>query len=151
MTAEQRMMYSLGHSTMPLEQLAELCKNAGIDLVADIRRFPGSRRNPQFKRENLEAELPEHGIAYVWLGSELGGFRKGGYDEWMATAEFERGLEMLEALDVEHTVGFMCAEAVPWKCHRRFVARALAARGHRVAHLLPDGRIAWEEAPLPDP
>lgn len=141
-------MYSLGHSTVPVEDLVALAKGAGIDLIADIRRFPGSRRNPQFKRENLEVELPTHGIEYRWLGETLGGFRKGGYEPWTTTDDFHRGLAELEELARDHTVGFMCAEAVPWRCHRRFVARALAGRGHRIAHLLPDGRVAWEETPL---
>jgi uncharacterized protein (DUF488 family) len=133
---------------IPLEEFVGLVTGAGVDLVADIRRFPRSRRHPQFSRANLERDLP---IAYEWLGEQLGGFRDGGYEEWMRSSEFARGIEDLERLATEHTVAFMCAEGVPWKCHRLYVARALASRGHRIAHLLPGGRIEWEPSPLAPP
>ena len=133
-------MYSVGHSTVPLERFVALVTGAGVDAIADIRRFPRSRRHPQFNRANLERELP---ITYVWLGEELGGFRDGGYEQWMQSPDFERGIASLEALAAEHTPAFMCAEAVPSRCHRRFVALELASRGHSIAHLQPDGRLEW--------
>ena len=142
------MIYSVGHSVVPLEEFVALVTGAGIDLIADIRRFPRSRRHPHFARANLERELP---IGYEWLGEELGGFREGGYEEWMRSADFKRGIERLEHLAAEHTVAFMCAEGVPWKCHRLYVARALASRGHSVGHLLPGGRIEVEPVPLTPP
>jgi uncharacterized protein (DUF488 family) len=150
-------LYTIGHSTKPLDDFVGLCRDAGIDLVADVRRFPVSRRNPQFTRDRLERSLPEHGIAYVWLGDTLGGFRESGYDAWMASEEFERGLGELERLAQDRTVAFMCAEGAPWKCHRRPDAPsapppawsdALVARGHRVAHVLPDGELAWVQPHL---
>lgn len=146
-------MYSLGHSTRTLDELVELLSSEGVEVLCDIRHFPGSRRNPQFNRDALARDLPEQGIAYLWLGETLGGFRKGGYEAWMETEEFARGIAELEDVAAERTAAFMCAEAVPWKCHRRFVARALARRGHATAHLLAPGRVAWEETPLspPDP
>jgi uncharacterized protein (DUF488 family) len=145
--------YSVGHSTHPLSEFAALCRGAAIDLVCDIRRFPVSRRHPQFRRDNMAARLKAEEIAYVWLGESLGGLRSGPYEDWMATPFFQRGLDELERLAQRHTVGFMCAEGVPDRCHRRFVGRALASRGHRVSHLLPDGRILPEakQLELPDP
>jgi uncharacterized protein (DUF488 family) len=140
--------YSLGHSVHQLDRLIELCTGAGIDLLCDIRRFPRSRRNPQFSRERLERELPGHGISYVWLGETLGGFREGGYEAWMETDSFERGLRELEELAREGITGFMCSEGSPDRCHRRFVANALASRGHRIGHLLPDGAIVWVQPTL---
>ena len=140
--------YSLGHSVHPLEKLAGLCKRAEIDLLCDIRRFPRSRRHPQFARERLENALPQHGLSYEWLGESLGGFRDGGYEAWMRTDEFERGLVTLEEMTRERIVGFMCSEGLPDRCHRRFVAHALVSRGHRVGHLLPDGRIVWVQPSL---
>ena len=141
-------LYSVGHSTVPLERFVALVTGAGVDVVADIRRFPRSRRHPQFGRSNLERGLP---IRYVWLGEELGGFREGGYEDWMTSASFERGIAALEALAADGTPAFMCAEGAPARCHRRFVAVELASRGHQVAHLLPDGRLEWVPAPLTRP
>lgn len=141
-------LYSLGHSTHSIERLVELCRGAGIDLVCDIRRFPQSRRNPHLGRESLERALPERGIGYRWLGAELGGFREGGYEKWMRAPEFAKGIDLLERSARERTVAFMCSEGLPSRCHRRFVADALASRGHDVDHLLPDGRIVSVQPPL---
>lgn len=138
-------LVSLGHSTHTIDRLAEVCRGAGIEVVCDIRRFPRSRRNPHLGRPSLERELQERGIDYVWLGSELGGLREGGYEAWTSSDDFERGIAALEHLAATRVVGFMCSEGVPDRCHRRFVARALASRGHRVSHLLPDGRELPEQ------
>jgi uncharacterized protein (DUF488 family) len=143
-----RSLYTIGHSTKPLDDFVALCERVGVDLIADVRRFPVSRRNPQFTREKLEHSLPERGIAYEWLGDTLGGFREDGYDAWMASEDFTRGLRKLEELAHDHRLAFMCAEGAPWKCHRRFVADALVACGHRVAHVLPDGELAWVQPHL---
>lgn len=146
-------LFTIGHSTQALEAFIALCRGAGIDLIADVRRFPVSRRNPQYTRERLEGSLAEHDVAYEWLGDMLGGYRDGGYEAWMTSPEFARGLDELERLAQERTVAFMCAEGLPWKCHRRFVADAIASRGHRVAHVLPDGALApvQPRLGLPDP
>jgi uncharacterized protein (DUF488 family) len=144
-------VFSVGHSVKAMEELADLLARAGIALVCDIRRFPRSRRNPHFGRESLEQRLPARGIGYEWLGAELGGFREDGYEAWMQAPEFARGLERLEELAAKHTVAFMCSEGLPWKCHRLLVARALAERGHRVSHLLPDASVVEEATPLLPP
>lgn len=78
----------------------------------------------------------------------LGGFREGACEEWMSSGEFAGGLGELERLAGSNVAAFMCAEGVPGRCHRRFVSRALVARGHRVSHLLPDGRTVSEANPL---
>ena len=142
------MFISLGHSTKTFDEFVALVRGAGIDVIADVRRFPQSRRHPHFSRERLERELPARGIAYVWLGPQLGGFRDEGYDAWMRTEDFERGLHTLERLTQEARTGFMCSEGAPWKCHRRFVSRALFERGHEVSHLLPDGSSVPEDPQL---
>lgn len=146
-------LYSVGHSTRTTDELADLLLGEGITTVVDVRRFPRSRRNPQHSRDRLERELPRRGIRYVWLGEELGGFVDGGYEAYMRTGAFERGIARVEELAASARVAFMCAEASPAKCHRRFVARALASRGHATAHLLAPGQVVWEETPLgpPDP
>lgn len=89
----------------------------------------------------MDAELPVHAIAYEWLGSSLGGFRDGGYEQWMSSEDFLSGIGRLEELARTKVVAFMCAEGLPWRCHRRFVAEALASRGRSVCHLLPDGEV----------
>jgi uncharacterized protein (DUF488 family) len=143
---------SFGHSTKTFDDFTRLITDAGIATVADIRRFPQSRRHPHFSRARLERELPSRGIGYVWLGEELGGFRDEGYEAWMKTNDFGGGIAELERLAGNSTTAFMCSEGEPWKCHRRFVSRALQQRGHEVRHLFPDGSQQPEnpQLALPD-
>ena len=138
-------LYSLGHSTKTFDGFLELITHAEIVTLADIRRYPRSRRHPHFARERLQERLP---IEYVWLGEELGGFREPDYETWMRTADFERGIVRLEELARNGIVGFMCSEGSPVKCHRRFVADRLASRSNDVWHLLPDGSLEPVIAPL---
>ncbi len=133
------MLYSLGHSVRTLDDFVRFVRGAKIEVIADIRRFPRSRRHPHFTRERLAESLPRFGVAYVWLGEELGGFREPDYESWMKVPDFERGIAELERLAQTKTVGFMCSEGAPSKCHRRFVAQTLLSRGGAVSHLLPDG------------
>jgi uncharacterized protein (DUF488 family) len=145
--AETR-LYTVGHSTRTLDELVDLLKEHGITQLVDVRHYPRSRRNPQFNQEALAAALPNRGIAYVWMGDTLGGFRKGGYSEYMTTPEFAAGLEQLERLVVRAPTAIMCAEIVWFRCHRRFIAREMAARGYRVTHLISIGKPGYEE-PVP--
>jgi uncharacterized protein (DUF488 family) len=143
-------IYSLGHSTRSLAELAALVHHYGVRTLADIRTIPRSRHNPQFNREELEASLPHQDIGYVHL-PRLGGLRRGlgkaspntawrnasfqGYADYMLTEEFARGLDELLSLAATGPVALMCAEAVPWRCHRSLVADALLARGIVVTHI----------------
>lgn len=144
-------IYTIGHSTRTLDELIRLLRESGVERLADIRRFPGSRRFPHFSRESLAKALPEEGIEYVHM-PELGGRRKEvpnspntalrngqfrGYADHMATAEFRDGIDRL--LITEKAVAIMCAEAVPWRCHRNFVSDELVRRGHEVLHILNFG------------
>ena len=117
----------------------------GITQLADVRHYPRSRRNPQFNLEALAGDLSRQGITLVWLGEDLGGFRPGGYQAWMATAAFRRGLDQLEQLAPVHLTVVMCSETLWVRCHRRFIARQLVARGYRVTHLLQVGKEGYEE------
>ena len=154
-----RPVYSIGHSTRSLEELVALLEENGVDVLADVRTAPGSRRLPQFGRASLASELPGRGLAYFHL-PELGGFRKPrpdsrntawrnssfrGYADYMETAEFEAGLEHLLSLQrtegTDAAVAMMCAEAVPWRCHRSLVSDALLARGVVVQHILGPGDL----------
>jgi uncharacterized protein (DUF488 family) len=153
MNSEQRSspVYSIGHSTRTADELVSLLRENGIATLADIRRFPGSRRHPHFSSENLARTLAAAGIAYVHLEA-LGGHRKTtakspntawrndsfrGYADHMATAEFQAGVDRLEALDAP--VAYMCAEAVPWRCHRNLLSDELVRRGRQVQHILGPG------------
>lgn len=144
-------IYTIGHSTRSAEELVMLLREHGVTRLADVRRYPGSRRHPQFSRESLEATLPHHAIAYLHF-EDLGGRRrpaKGssnaaweneqfrGYADYMATPEFHAAVDRLLATDDPTAV--MCAEAVPWRCHRNLLADELVRRGVEVIHILAAG------------
>ncbi len=131
-------VWTIGHSTHPIERFLELLKGQGIQILADIRRFPTSRW-PQFKQEALKGSLAAAGIEYVHV-AKLGGYRRGGYEEHTKTPEFTAGLEELVALASTGRTAIMCAESVFFRCHRRYVADALVAGGHKAIHIFPDGR-----------
>lgn len=136
-------MLTIGHSTLPLEVFLKILRDNEVQMVADIRTVPKSKRNPQFAQENLAPALAGAGIGYCWC-RELGGLRHAhkdsintgwrnasfrGYADYMQTAEFSAALDaLLKSVPVEHTV-LMCAEAVPWRCHRSLVGDALVIRG----------------------
>ncbi|WP_411721061.1 DUF488 family protein [Mycetocola sp.] len=138
-----RQIFTVGHSTHPMEEFASLLRAHGVTLVADIRTIPRSRHNPQFGEEELQASLPEAGIAYRRLQT-LGGLRRTtvdsintgwkntsfrGYADYMQTDAFSDGIDELLRLADGRTVAIMCAEAVPWRCHRSLVGDALLVRG----------------------
>jgi uncharacterized protein (DUF488 family) len=135
----ERTVFSVGHSTRSLEQLAALLSRYGVKRLVDIRHFPVSRHNPQFNKSELERTLPQYGIEYRTLEA-LGGYRAGGYRAHMATEEFRRGIEELERLAAEKPTAYMCAELKWWRCHRRHVSDVLAERHWRVVHLLDERR-----------
>jgi uncharacterized protein (DUF488 family) len=150
---------AIGHSTRPLEELVELLRASGAVTLADIRSIPRSRRNPQFSTDALAQALPREGIRYTHLG-RLGGLRHArkdspngawrnasfrGYADYMLTGEFEEGLVELRALARDGPIAVMCAEAVPWRCHRSLLADALFARGVVVEHIVGRGRTRPHE------
>ncbi len=148
-------MLAIGHSTRPIEELVELLLAAGVVTLADVRTIPRSRANPQFEGPALARSLARAGIAYAHL-PRLGGLRharKGseenaawrnasfrGYADYMQTPEFEAALDELCALARAEQVAIMCAEAVPWRCHRSLIADALLARGVVVEHVVGKGK-----------
>jgi uncharacterized protein (DUF488 family) len=140
---------TVGHSTRTLEELVELLRSFEVDLVVDIRTIPRSRHNPQFDGRTLAKDLEARGLHYVHLPA-LGGLRHArkdsqnaawrnasfrGYADYMQTDAFEEGLAELYALADEGRIALMCAEAVPWRCHRSLVADTLAVRHARVEHI----------------
>lgn len=131
-------VWTIGHSTHPIERFIGLLRAQRVGGLADLRRFPTSRW-PQFKQDALRASLAAAGIEYLHL-AELGGYRRGGYEAHVRTPEFATGLEKLVAFASSRRTTIMCAEAVFFRCHRRYVADALVAAGCEVVHIYPDGR-----------
>jgi uncharacterized protein (DUF488 family) len=153
------LIHTVGHSTQERADLVALLRAHGVQQVADVRRYPASRRHPQFNADTLANTLPAEGVAYEHLEA-LGGRRSRrrdspndgwkdagfqGYADWMAEPAFQQALARLEALAQERSTAVMCAEGMWWHCHRRLVADALLVRGWTVAHILPDGRAIEHE------
>ncbi|MBQ4856308.1 DUF488 domain-containing protein [Rhodanobacter sp. B2A1Ga4] len=143
-------IWTIGHSTRTLQEFLGLLGEYCIEAIADVRRFPGSRRYPYFASDALAATLPAHGIAYQWI-PRLGGRRKvqpgspntawrnasfQGYADYTATAEFAAGLAELLTLATGKRTAMMCAEAVWWRCHRSIIADVLKLRGIEVVHII---------------
>jgi uncharacterized protein (DUF488 family) len=143
-------IWTIGHSTRALEEFLGLLAEYRIEAIADVRRFPGSRRYPHFASDALAETLPAHGIAYQWL-PQLGGRRKvqpgspntawrnasfQGYADYIASAEFAAGLDELLTLAAHTRTALMCAEAVWWRCHRSIISDVLKLRGIEVIHIV---------------
>jgi len=143
-------IWTVGHSTRTLQEFLGLLVEYRIEAIADVRRFPGSRRHPHFASDALAATLPAHGLAYQWI-PRLGGRRKvqpgspntawrnasfQGYADYTATAEFAEGLAELLKLAASRRTALMCAEAVWWRCHRSIIADVLKLRGIEVIHII---------------
>ena len=144
-------VYTIGHSNHPRERFIALLRGAEITALADVRSTPFSRRHPQFGKPALAETLPREGIAYVFLGEELGGMRREpallrdgapDYDRIAATQSFRQGLDRVIDGASRHRIALMCAEREPLDCHRfLLVSRHLALRGTRINHILGDGSI----------
>lgn len=113
----------------------ELLKEHRIDVLVDVRSFPTSKVE-HFKREEMERWLPEYGIEYVWLGKELGGFRRGGYKRHMETELFREGMRKLLDVAERKRTCIMCMERDPKYCHRRFISAHLEQMGAEVVHII---------------
>lgn len=141
-----RVIFTAGTSTRSPEEFLRLLRAFRIEVVVDVRRFPTSQRFPHFVQANFQAFLEEAGIAYVHLGRELGGYRPGGYEAFMGTSLFREGILRLEAIAGEKRAVVVCSERFPWRCHRRFIARALQSRSWQVVHLIEPDRV-WKPRP----
>ncbi len=152
---------TIGHSTLPLDVFLRILTENGCATLVDIRTIPKSRHNPQFGQDALKAALPEQGIAYQWL-RELGGLRRPsaasvntawknssfrGYADYMQTTEFAAAIDALLVIAERAPAIIMCAEAVPWRCHRSLVGDALLARGAAVRDIFYDKHGASEPKP----
>ena len=131
-------LWTVGTSNRSMKEFLHVLRAYQIEVIVDVRRFPTSKYN-HFKQARLKESLEEHGIAYQHV-TELGGYRKGGYTQYMQTAEFEKGLVCVEELSASQQVALMCAELLFSQCHRRFIADALKQRGHTVLHIIDEKR-----------
>ena len=139
-------IYTLGTSTRSEEEFLDLLKHYHIKTVVDVRSFPKSRFE-HFIGENLQRTLKEQGFDYIYLGKDLGGFRKGGYLAYMETAPYKEGISKMEEIGKKSAIAFICAERFPWKCHRRFIASSLGNRGWKVVHIIDKEKV-WTPKPM---
>ena len=145
--------HTIGHSTRAIEDFMGLLDAHRISMLVDVRRWPMSKRHPQFNRDALNHSLAKQGIGYLWR-QDLGGFRKASpdspnsawrvasfraYADFMLTVDFARIIDEVEGLATGKRIAIMCAEAVPWRCHRQLLADAFLVRGWSVRHILDDG------------
>lgn len=146
-------IYTIGHSTHSQEEFIDLLKTYEIDVLVDIRSYPGSRHVPQFNKENMEKWIPEAEIQYIHL-KELGGRRKNNkeidetlvngwnqiafknYAGYSLSSEYQEGIKELMDLAKRQKVCYMCSEAVPWRCHRLIVSNTLVIKGFEVFHIM---------------
>ncbi|MBS7651823.1 MAG: DUF488 domain-containing protein [Candidatus Bathyarchaeia archaeon] len=144
-------MYTVGHSNRSLEEFMRILKRYGVGLLVDIRRWPSSRRNPQFNEDSLREALSREGIGYIWMGEALGGYRRGGlhpspnegwrsrgyrnYADHALSESFRAALRELINLSRMGRVALMCAERRYWRCHRRILSDHLTAAGVEVLHI----------------
>ncbi|MFW6110857.1 MAG: DUF488 family protein [Thermoproteota archaeon] len=146
-------LFTVGHSTRTSQEFLSILKEYDIQVLVDVRRFPGSKRHPQFSKEELRENLESEGIQYTWLGEELGGYRKEGlgeespnqawdskgfrnYADYTKNEEFKEGIKRLLNTAKNKKVVYMCAEKFYWRCHRRIISDYLKAKGHSVTHII---------------
>lgn len=149
-------IFTIGHSTRSLDEFLDLLRENAILRLVDVRTIPRSRHNPQYEQTALVKSLPEAGVEYVY-SKELGGLRPPvkdsvntswrnasfrNYADYMQTAEFGRAIDHLTSLLKEKPTVIMCAEAVPWRCHRSLIGDALLVRGVKVYDIIGPHKIS---------
>jgi uncharacterized protein (DUF488 family) len=152
-------VYTIGHSTRTLEEFIQLLKTYGVTLLVDVRTVPRSRHNPQFNKETLPGSLKPEGVRYIHM-PEIGGLRRPkrdsvnlawrnmsfrGYADYMQSREFTDNLLKIMALARENCLALMCAEALPWRCHRSLISDALVLRHVKVQHIISASSIITHE------
>ena len=163
MKKQTKIIWTIGHSTRPFDELVAMLHSFRIERVADVRSYPGSRKFPQYNKEILENTFPENNIEYIHL-RDLGGRRKvnkdskntawrvlafRGYADYMETIEFKTAIVQLEKMAFSKRIAFMCSEAVWWRCHRSMIADYLKVHGWKVIHIMAIGKE--EEHPYTSP
>lgn len=151
---QNKTIWTIGHSTRTLDEFVEMLHSFKIELIADIRSYPGSRKFPQFNKEALGISLPENNIQYIHL-RDLGGRRKvhpnskntawrhiafRSYADYMETDAFKEAIKELEKIAMKQRTAYMCSEAVWWRCHRSMVSDYLKVHGWKVMHIMAIGK-----------
>ena len=154
-TQQSRIIWTIGHGNRTAEEFVQLLRDAGIECLVDVRSYPGSRKYPHFSRASLESALAAQDLKYVWAGEALGGFRKPqpgsrhvglrsdgfrGYADYMESAAFKAGIVALIARVEKKRIAIMCAERLPWRCHRSLISDYLLTQGVTVMHLVAPGK-----------
>ncbi len=149
-----KVLWTVGHSTRAIDEYIRILKSYDIELVVDVRTIPRSRKNPQFNKDDLKSALAEEGIEYIHE-KELGGLRHSkkdspntawrnesfrGFADYMQTPAFSQALARLAATAQEKRTVIMCAETLPWRCHRSLIADALIADGFKVIEIFKEGQ-----------
>ena len=150
----KKIIFTIGHSTRPTISFVGLLRDNGVEALVDVRTIPRSRHNPQYESDALKRNLLRSGIEYTWM-KELGGLRRPhpdsenlgwrnasfrGFADYMQTEDFNHALARLIRVALEKPTCVMCAEAVPWRCHRSLIADSLLARGFDVLHIIGTGQ-----------
>ncbi len=147
---DKKLIYTIGHSTRPIEEFLSLLQSFNIALVADVRQFPGSKKFPQYNQQELKEYLSMNNIQYIHF-PDLGGRRKAekeskntawrhaafrGYADYMETEAFRQAIQRLEATALQRPTAYMCSEAVWWRCHRALISDYLKCHGWEVLHIM---------------
>jgi len=145
--------FTIGHSNRSLSEFISLLKRYNIEILIDVRRWPTSKKYPHFNYDVLKEKLEREGIRYLWLGKELGGYRRAGlgdespnkawsslgfrnYADHTLSEEFKTGINRILRYAARWNVAYMCAEKFYWRCHRRIISDYLVAKGHQVTHII---------------
>ncbi len=131
-----KLIYTLGTSNRTIDEFLAILGQYNIKKIIDVRRFPRSTRYPHFNQEKFSLALEKAGHSYFWLGDLLGGFRNGGYDKYRAQAPYKKGLEQVQKIAEDASSTLVCAEKLPWKCHRLQLAKDLNFMGWKVIHII---------------
>ncbi|MFW6131144.1 MAG: DUF488 family protein [Candidatus Aminicenantaceae bacterium] len=161
---EKMTIYTIGHSNRRWETFVKLLKDNRIEMVIDVRAFPSSRKFRHFNKRNLKVFLYKEGIDYIWMGKELGGYRKKteglgnkspnkGWDasgfriyaDYMLSERFEKAINKLEDLAKEKNLALMCSERLYWKCHRQLISDFLVKQGQEVWHIVDENELRKHE------
>jgi uncharacterized protein (DUF488 family) len=158
---KERVLWTIGHSTRPIQAFLKLLARHGVRHLVDVRAIPFSRRNPQFNQDALSESLEKAEIAYTHIAA-LGGRRKSrsdskntgwrnasfrGYADYMQTPDFQAALQSLAGLATRAPTAIMCAEAVPWRCHRSLIADGFVARGGTVLDIVGESEAEPHRLP----
>lgn len=133
-------IYTLGTSGRNETEFWRILQKYQIQAIVDVRRFPTSRLE-HFKKENLSKLCKKNRVEYIYLGNELGGYRKEGYQQFTAGETFKKGIQILQKIAEEKTTCILCAERWVGRCHRRFITNELSKNGIEVIHILEEEKV----------